>query len=703
MMANKTQRGGVEKSPTLNPAQKAAAEAPFSPLLIVAGAGTGKTRTLISRIAYLIERGIPPHKICAITFTNKAAKEMADRTHLMIGSKKGPFIGTFHSLGARILREECRVLERKPNFTIFDDHDSFNLVKKAVKAVLPKSEAIGAEKKKEAPAMFAQEISKIKNMAGIDPVGRPQKNKNPRFEKNQTNRMENMNSHRSLSSSTIEGEDDGGDGKHHGSSAATDDDKDEKSAATHSIFRKYEAALIENNAFDFDDLIEKTVAALKTYPDILEKYQSRYDAILVDEYQDINPRQYELVRLLAQKHGNVSVVGDDEQTIYSWRYADIGLFLNFEKHWPGANVFFLEENYRSTGNIINAAGAVVKNNRFRAPKTLWTKNTPGAAIKLFEAWGENEEAEWIAREIQNEKRHSYVIPALDHGRGQAEAEIHVLKVKNESVTVLYRTNAQSRAIEQALIRHNIPYRIFGGLKFYERREVKDIVAALRYASNPHDAPSRERLEKNLSKKKFAEFKSALAKAGNMKPQEIIALFMETFHYFDYLKEYFMNADEREGNIAELIAFASEFENLSELLEKIMLLQVADDENKNNGKERGSSPETVNLMTIHLAKGLEFDTVFIAGASEGLLPHGRSLREERSLEEERRLMYVAMTRARKNLAISFYGDPSRFIGEIPGEYVALQNSAAGATDFTDTNSAADVGYGRNFEEEDYIEF
>jgi DNA helicase-2/ATP-dependent DNA helicase PcrA len=510
-------------------------------------------------------------------------------------------------LGAHILREECRLLERKPNFTIFDDYDSFNLIKKAVKSVLPKDKTDNEKKKKdgETPALFAQGISKIKNMGDFDPASEP---------------------------------------------------PNEKSVATRTVFRKYESALIENNAFDFDDLIEKTVAIMKSRPAILEKYQNRFDAVLVDEYQDINPKQYELIRLLAGRHQNVSVVGDDEQTIYSWRYADIGIFLNFEKHWRDAQVFFLEENYRSTGNIIRAASAVVKNNRFRTPKTLWTKNAPGSTIKIFGTWGENEEAEWIAQEIQNIK----------------------LKTRKESIAVLYRTNAQSRAIEQALIRRNIPYRIFGGLKFYERREVRDAVAALRYAANQQDVPSRERLEKNLSKKKFSEFKDSLVRAmaergstnrtktGDMPPQEIIALFLETFHYFDFLEENFTNADEREGNIAELITFAAEFESLSELLEKISLLQAVDDENNKDTEGKGTSDNPVSCMTIHLAKGLEFDSVFIAGASEGCLPHGRSLADERSLEEERRLMYVAMTRARKNLAISFYDTPSRFIEEIPEE-------------------------------------
>jgi DNA helicase-2/ATP-dependent DNA helicase PcrA len=600
------------KSQPLNPAQDAAVHAPGVPLLIVAGAGTGKTKTLTSRIIHLIEMGTPPERICAITFTNKAAKEMARRV-----GREGPFLGTFHSLGAKILRKECRLVGRDPNFAIFDDHDSFDLVKKAVKAVLPPKKddeddrVLAKKNKKDTPVYFAKKISELKNLGRLLPEARPSV---------------------------------------------------DKEAQVRHVFEKYEAALERNNAFDFDDLIEKTVAILKTHPEVLKKYQRMYDAILVDEYQDINPKQYELVSLLAGEHRNLSVVGDDEQTIYSWRYADIKTFLNFDKDWKGASVHFLEENYRSTGTIIRAAAAVAKHNRFRTPKNLWTQNPDGDPIVLFEAWGENEEAEWVAQQI-------YSLRARD---------------KNADIGILYRTNAQSRAIEQALIRNNIPYRIFGGLKFYERREIKDAVSALRYISNAKDEPARERLEKNLTKRRFAEFKNKVSDlqnpaklsviaAGTIAPLVALKLFLETFGYFDYLESNFVNSDEREENIAELIAFATDFQSLDELLERLSLLQAAD--------EIGNKPvdgREVNLMTIHLAKGLEFDSVFIAGVAEGLLPHGRSLDDENALEEERRLMYVAMTRARKNLYLSFYGIPSRFINEIPEDCIVLMASD-GATD------------------------
>jgi DNA helicase II / ATP-dependent DNA helicase PcrA len=626
----------------LNPEQQRAVEAPVSPLLIVAGAGTGKTRTLTSRIVHLIASGTAPERICAITFTNKAAQEMKERVGAMLGSQKGngsPYVGTFHSLGARILRSECRVFGREPNFVIFDDHDSFDLIKKAVKGSATK----------EKPAWFAQKISELKN----------------------------------LDQATVE--------------AKLDAKKKED---LHHIFAAYEAALARNNAFDFDDLIEKPVAMFLAHPEILRKYQNRFDAILVDEYQDINPKQYELVKLLASAHRNLTVVGDDEQTIYTWRYADIKIFLDFDKEWPGAAVYFLEENYRSTGNVVNGASAVVRNNTFRTPKKLWTRAEGGEPITLYEAWGENDEAAWIAGKIADLRR---------TGEGTA--------------AILYRTNAQSRAIEQALIRESIPYKIFGGLKFYERREVKDAVAALRYASNPRDELSRERLEKNLTKRKFAEFRAELGKVGAgggdtpaVKPTDIIKIFLTAFGYFDYLEANFINSEERQENIAELISFAEGFADLSELLERLSLLQATDDENaaaKSDGGLFGAGGENrgakkaaaVHLSTVHMAKGLEFDTVFIAGAAEGLLPHSRSIESDAALEEERRLMYVAMTRARRNLAISFYGIPSRFVAEIPEEYLQLES--AGNADGGEESRATrrfdpygDEGFGG---EEKYIEY
>ena len=648
--------------PQLNPEQQKAAKAPISPLLIVAGAGTGKTRTLTSRIVHLIESGTPPERICAITFTNKAAQEMKERVGAMtagaVGKSNSPYIGTFHSLGARILRRECRVFGREPNFTIFDDHDSFDLVKKAVKAISgPKKfdeSAREKKKKKEAPAFFARKISEWKNLNAA---------RGGAETKSEAGEM----------GATRTGE------------LRIEDVK--------RVFDLYENALRANNAFDIDDLIEKPTTMFKAHPEILKRYQSKFDAVLVDEYQDINPKQYEFVKLLASGHRNLTVVGDDEQTIYTWRYADIKIFLDFDKEWRDAAVHFLEENYRSTGNIIRGATTVVQNNRFRTPKKLWTKAEDGEPITLYEAWGENDEAAWIAMEIQK----------IANGERKKEGG------SEGTVAILYRTNAQSRAIEQALIRENIPYKIFGGLKFYERREVKDAVAALRYAANEKDTLSRERLEKNLSKKKFAEFREALLRLNDPKPTDVIKAFIQTFGYFDYLEDNFINADERQENIAELITFASGFNSLPELLERLSLLQAADDENAekarnaragaDNGEGDPSKRQPVHLSTIHLAKGLEFDTVFIAGAAEGLLPHVRSIDNDASLEEERRLMYVAMTRAKKKLHISFYGLPSRFVAEIPEECAELATSAGTDEEDNRFNARRDRSYRVDYNEAD----
>ncbi len=601
----------------LNEAQERAVHAPTGPLLIVAGAGTGKTSTLTSRILYLTEEGILPQKICAITFTNKAATEMAerifkDKKHFLsktgTGRNNAPYIGTFHSLGAKILRKECRSLAANRISPFLTITTYLTSSKKRLKVFIPEKKSGSGQsskstKKDEAPAFFAQRISEIKNDAFVK--GTRQAQISP-----------------------------------------------EKESQIMTVFDFYEAALQRNNAFDFDDLIQKPVMLFKKNPVVIKKYQAMFDAILVDEWQDINPMQYEFVKLLAGGHRNLSVVGDDEQTIYTWRYADIKTFLNFDKDWKDAAVHFLEENYRSTATIVNAAQAVVQNNRFRTPKKLRTSNPEGNPITLFEAWGENDEAAWIAKKI------------LD------------LQLANSGATIgiLYRTNAQSRAIEQALIRENISYRIFGGLKFYERREVKDAVAALRYAANQKDELSRERLEKNFPRRKFAEFKDAIAAAKGLTPAEILNIFLETFGYFDYLEQNFMNAGEREENISELAAFTAEFKTLADLLEKVSLIQSTDvpsgrpPEAHDGREEDGQS--VVHLSTIHLAKGLEFDTVFIAGAAEGVLPHVRSMDSDDQLEEERRLMYVAMTRARKNLFISFSGMPSRFLSEIPQEYLCV---------------------------------
>lgn len=527
-----------------------------------------------------------------------------------------PFIGTFHSLGARILRVEARALGRNANFVIFDDHDSLALIKKVVKA-------IGEEAKDEGAAFFADKITRIKNgMLNARTSQDPEVLRCPEI--------------------------------------------------VQQVLSRYEAELKNYNAFDFDDLIQKVVLLFKSKPLTLAKYQKRFRHILVDEYQDLNNMQYELVRLLAGGHRQISVVGDDAQTIYSWRGSNFEIFLNFERDWPEAAVVVLDENYRSSQNIIAAASAVIKNNLRQKPKDLWTRNAPGELVKLMEADGEDEEADWIAEQIKDSKT----------------------KAPDESVAILYRTNAQSRALEQAFIERNIPYRVFGGIKFYERKEVKDVLAGLRFAVNPRDAVSRERLEKTFGKTKFAEFANVIARSkteaiseevaaapqaprnDKTEPTELIRSFLERFDYFEHLKKNFTNWAERRENVAELLYFAARFKSLPPFLEEVTLLQATD-------PVRDEAQNAVQLMTIHLAKGLEFDKVFIAGCAEGILPHARSLENTGTgLEEERRLMYVAMTRAKKELCLSFYDLPSRFLSEIPEELVRFESSVSENAVFSD---------------------
>lgn len=571
----------------LNIQQKKAVEAAQTPLLIVAGAGTGKTKTLTSRLSFLINSGISPEKILAITFTNKAAKEME---HRILANSPGlnpkPFIGTFHSFGARLLREEAGLFGRSKGFFIFDTADSFSLIKKILK------ELGGKEVK---PSLLANFISSYKST--LDRTEPPQ---------------------------------------------GLDED------LAYAALEEYENRLRAHNAFDFDDLLEKPVAAFKNNPEVLEKYQNRFAHVLVDEYQDVNDMQYELIRFLTGKSGAVSAVGDAAQTIYTWRGSNIKIFLNFEKDWPDANIVPLEENYRSSANIISAASAVLAGNNYlkgRFEKKLFTKNPTGDKVVLAEFSSEQEEASWIAKKISGLVR------------------------AGESAAILYRTNAQSRAIEQELIRAGLEYRIFGGLRFYERKEIKDILAGLRFRANKNDEVSRERLEKNILKRRVKVYEEYTTNEETpTSPKDLIADFMRVTGYLEVLDKSEGNLDDRKENIAELVRFAGEFSDLPSFLEQVALLQTTD----NFGGKKNDASQII-LSTIHLAKGLEFDNVFIAGVKEGLIPHGRTYYNEEEIEEERRLLYVAMTRARKKLFISFFGIPSRFLGALPAEITQLESS------------------------------
>lgn len=564
---------------------------------MAAGAGSGKTRALTGRLKALIERGTPPHEIIAITFTNKAAREMRER---VFGKENAdarwsprfptvgePFIGTFHSLGARILKQEAHHFKRTASFSIYDDDDSLSLIKTICKQM-------DLEKESFKPAAMASKIgtvkSELKDIADY-------------FE--------------------------------------SPDRRDQIFAE---LYNRYERALQEQNAFDFDDLIEKPVRLLLEDTSVREHYQSLFSQILVDEYQDINTAQYQLVRLLAGKHHNVSVVGDDAQAIYSFRGADFRNFLNFTRDWPNATIIKLEQNYRSSANIITAASAVISNNSRQTPKKLWTENPAGETIKIVAAENPDDESAWLASEIAGLRRRD----------------------RTANIAILYRTNAQSRAIEQALINENIPYKIYGGLRFYDRKEIKDILAGLRLASNPNDQVSVERLQKSLGKRASVGVVAALSGKGSELPAaELIQLFMSSAEYGDFLQKEFNNPEERLENIAELTSFAASFTSLEEFLERAALLSSADSPAGHITAAPGShAANPVNLMTIHIAKGLEFDYVFVAGCNEGVLPHERSMVSEDQIEEERRLMYVAMTRARKVLYILFHSYPSRFLYEIP---------------------------------------
>lgn len=586
----------------LNPAQKKAVEAPMRPLLIVAGAGTGKTRTLTSRLIFLVNSGVEPDKILALTFTNKAAREMMDRLEgELSGMKTRPLIGTFHSLGARILRAEAELAGRTRDFVIFDDHDSFDLIKKLIKEM-------GFSPKEQKPSEFYRYISAIKNrMATAEEADVPAGVSRPTAEE---------------------------------------------------FYKRYEAGLLRHNAFDFDDLLEKLVVILRDNPETLKKYQHRYQYVLVDEYQDINNIQYEFLKLLSQNGGNLSVVGDAAQTIYTWRGSNINIFLNFEKDWPEAQIALLEENYRSTSNIIDAASGVLFGEQILSPNLkykLWTKNGEGKKVTLLESGSEEEEAEWIVDQIAKKKK---AAPA-------------------ETQAVLYRTNAQSRAIEQELMRRGIPYRVFGGMRFYERREIKDIMAGLRYALNRADEVSKERLEKSILKTRFRKFDAELKENQTKNPTELIKLFIHSVDYISYIERTLTDPEDRKENIAELIHFAAEFKELPPFLEQISLLQTADNLAKKN------NADGLILSTVHLAKGLEFDTVFITGVKEGLIPHARSFYDSESMEEERRLLYVAMTRARKELYLCFYEIPSRFLSAIPEANMIYEN--LGKQKFVDLDS------------------
>ncbi len=655
----------------LNEPQREAVSHLHGPLLILAGAGSGKTRVLAHRVAYLVATGIKPWQIVAVTFTNKAANEMRERIAGLIGEEaaREATIGTFHAICARILRRDGQAIGLSRSFTIYDRADQIAMVKGILRR-------LDLDEKRFAPAGILAWIGQRKDELA-DPA-------------TATRQAANY--------------------------------YDETAAR---VYEAYQAQLAEDDAVDFDDLLMRAVFLFEQHPEILARYQGRWQQILVDEYQDTNRAQYLLCSLLAAKHGNLSVVGDDDQSIYSWRGADLRNILDFERDHPTTRVVKLEQNYRSTQTILDAAHAVVSRNAGRKEKKLWTDRGTGTAITLFDAYNEYEEAEFVARQIERLTGKG--------GRGslstiltqRADDEDGALRYGEIAIT--YRINAQSRVLEEAFVRFGIPYQLVGGTRFYERREVKDALGYVRLSRNSSDRVALERVvnvpARGIGEKTMEELRAwaesrggtlwnAIEQAGenpNLSPRARTSLagFADLVRAFAkiaaqdppsvlfdavyegaglraQLKDGTDEGEERWTNLLELRNHAAEFdelaipEGLERFLEEVALVSDQD--------ELEDRPDRVTLITLHAAKGLEFPVVFIVGLEEGLLPHRRALEDDRELEEERRLAYVGMTRAKDRLYLvhanhrSTWGvgaasEPSRFLAELPEELLEADREAA----------------------------
>lgn len=631
----------------LNKEQARAVEATDGAVLVVAGAGSGKTRVLTYRIAYLLEQGVQPYEILAITFTNKAAKEMKSRAEDLVGPVADRiWLSTFHSFCAKLLRYELdEYLGYSKNFTIYDTGDSQTVLKHTIKA-------LNLDEKYYPVGAVQSSISDAKNQLLFAREYRQQA-------------------------------------------------RDFYTQKVADVYEYYERELRKNNAMDFDDLLLVTVKMLQAKAGIAEKYQDRFKYIMIDEYQDTNRAQYLLTYILAQKWGNICVVGDVDQSIYAWRGADIQNILDFEKDYPGCQTIKLEQNYRSTKNILQAANAVIENNESRPEKVLWTDHEEGPKIHHFKAQSELEEAAFIANTIS--KKHT--IHDIPYG----------------SMAILYRTNAQSRVLEEALIKQALPYTMVGGTKFYDRKEIKDVLAYLKVLFNPYDdlsllriinVPKRSigaatigKLQdfaaerhtslfmtltqlhliptiKGKTKERLEEFGvlifSLVSAMNEMNVLDLLQAILDQTGYLKLLEDSTDPQDEaRVENIGELLSVAKEFLDtnpegtVQDFLEQVALVNDVDSFEQEESK--------VTLMTLHAAKGLEFPIVFLAGLEEGLFPHSRTLMNPEEIEEERRLCYVGITRAEKELYVSnattrtVFGRtngylPSRFLKEIPPELI-----------------------------------
>jgi DNA helicase-2/ATP-dependent DNA helicase PcrA len=633
----------------LNPAQREAVETISGPVLILAGPGSGKTRVITHRIAYLIKVcGVSPRRIMAVTFTNKAAREMEERLRRLVGgSVEELTIGTFHAICARILRREGKAIGISSGFVIYDEEDQMSLIKRSL-------EQLDLDPKQYAPKAIRSAITAAKSRL-ITPA-------------------------EYLPRSYFE-------------------------EVVRRVYERYQQLLGESNALDFDDLLLKTVHLFREQPQILSRYQSRYLHLQVDEFQDTNLVQYELIKQLAAKHRNICVVGDPDQSIYSWRFADLRNILNFEKDYPEAKVVLLEQNYRSTKLILETASCIIAASQQRKPKGLWTENETGVLPEVVETYTEQEEAQFVVSEIEN------LVSRGEFRRGDC--------------AVMYRTNAQSRVLEEAFIRYGVPYKLVAGTRFYERREVKDVIAYLRLIQNPYDSVSLLRIinvpprgigQRTLAElaqwarsRGVAEYRALEMLAGEGKNAEIpfsprtvralgdflkmmegfrarsreldlVSLFDQVVEASGY-KEYILNGadgEERWENILELRTVAQEYrelsppEGLAAFLEGVTLVSDVD--------SLDESTDAVTLITLHQAKGLEFPVVFIIGMEDGILPHIRSFDDPEQMEEERRLCYVGITRAKKRLYLvrafrrslmgsSAINKPSRFLKDIPPHLVS----------------------------------
>lgn len=590
----------------LNPAQQKAVRQIEGPVLILAGAGSGKTRVLTYRVAYLIaEKHIDPHNILMVTFTNKAANEMKERIHHLL-TRNGelntkhslPFAGTFHSLCVKILQIDGIQIGIPSEFTIFDEEDSRDAIKEVMKQldISPKSFN---------PNAVATTISEAKNEL-VTATEYPQYAKGYFQE------------------------------------------------TVAQIYLSYQKLLREAQALDFDDLLMKTVRLFENQPEILGKYQEKYHYILVDEYQDTNKAQYVLTKLLARRSRNLCVVGDAAQSIYRWRGADFRNIINFKHDFPDVNEFHLEQNYRSTQNILNAAFGVISKNLSHPILRLWTDKGHGEKITLYEARNEQNEALFIVQTI------------LQFGRPLPD------------FAILYRTNAQSRVLEETFLHAGLPYVLVGGTRFYERREIKDVLAYLKLLANPKDLVSYKRIE-NLGKgklNKFLRFAETLQTDNKLVGLTTLELMDQVLAATEYLSLYNATVEEeayRLENIKELRSVATEFPILRDFLETVALVERGYESSA--ARRRDRDHKGVTLMTLHAAKGLEFPIVFMVGMEEGLFPHSRSLMDREELEEERRLCYVGITRAKERLYLSFanrrlffgtrtQNQVSRFIADIP---------------------------------------